>query len=148
MILFVTVLHLFLCVLLILVILLQPGKGGDVASAFGAGGGGGGSQVFGPRGPAGLLSRATSGIAVLFMVTSITLALNSQDRSRGGSDELDDAVTIEEVEGFGLPTFETKTSDTPSIVLPGQGNPLDAIGAGAGTQEPEPAPIPDEIKQR
>ncbi|MCP4803720.1 MAG: preprotein translocase subunit SecG [Proteobacteria bacterium] len=151
MILFVTVLHIFLCVLLILVILLQPGKGGDVASAFGAGGGGGGggSNVFGPRGPGSLLSKATTGVAVLFMVTSITLALNSQDKSRGGADELDDAVTIEEVEGFGLPAFETKSPETPSIILPGQENAAGGMGAGTQAPAPEPEPeIPDEIRNR
>lgn len=148
MILFVTVLHLFLCLLLILVILLQPGKGGDVASAFGAGGGGGGgggANVFGPRGPGSLLARATTGIAVLFMVTSITLALNSQDRTKGGDGDLDDAITVEEVEGFGLPAFETKTPEVPSIVLPGQTDPLQGLGAGA-PEEPEVEPIPDEIQ--
>lgn len=70
---FLVVLHVILCILLVLIILLQPGKGGDVGAAFGGGGGGGG--MFGPRGPATLLSRATTGVAVTFMVTSILLAL-------------------------------------------------------------------------
>ena len=73
--LFVVSVHVLLCILLVLVILLQPGKGGDVGAAFGGGGGGG--QVFGPRGPAGLLARATTGIAVAFMVTSVTLSIYS-----------------------------------------------------------------------
>jgi preprotein translocase subunit SecG len=80
---FVVVLHVTLCILLVLIILLQPGKGGDVGSAFGGGGGGGG--VFGPRGPASLLSRATTGVAVLFMVTSITLALSANQSFGDGS---------------------------------------------------------------
>lgn len=74
--LFITVLHVILCILLVLIILLQPGKGGDVGAAFGGGGGGGGG-MFGPRGPATLLTRATTAVAVLFMVTSIALALRS-----------------------------------------------------------------------
>ncbi|MFK7928288.1 MAG: preprotein translocase subunit SecG [Myxococcota bacterium] len=74
--LFTVALHIILCILLVLIILLQPGKGGDVGAAFGGGGGGGGG-MFGPRGPATLLSRATTGVAVLFMVTSISLALFS-----------------------------------------------------------------------
>lgn len=83
---FVVVLHVTLCILLVLIILLQPGKGGDVGAAFGGGGGGGGGGgVFGPRGPASLLSRATTGVAVLFMVTSITLALSANQSFGDGN---------------------------------------------------------------
>jgi preprotein translocase subunit SecG len=72
--LFVVALHVVLSVLLILVIILQPGKGGDVGAAFG---GGGGSSLFGPRGPTNVLSQATTAVAVGFMCTSITLAYYS-----------------------------------------------------------------------
>ncbi|MCO4746294.1 MAG: preprotein translocase subunit SecG [Proteobacteria bacterium] len=88
--LFVVSVHIILCILLVLVILLQPGKGGDVGAAFGGGGGGGG-QVFGPRGPAGLLARATTGVAVAFMVTSITLSLYS-NKSLRNDVNLDDEL--------------------------------------------------------
>lgn len=71
---FFVALHVLLCLFLVTVVLLQPGKGGDVGSAFG---GGGGSTIFGPRGPTNVLQQATSVTAVLFMVTSITLALYS-----------------------------------------------------------------------
>ena len=81
---FVVALHVMLCVFLILIIILQPGKGGDVGAAFG--GGGGGSTVFGPRGPTGLLQRATTVVAVLFMATSVTLALYSNEGMQTGSD--------------------------------------------------------------
>lgn len=74
---FVVALHIVLCVFLILIIILQPGKGGDVGAAFG---GGSSSTMFGPRGPAGLLQRATTIVAVMFMGTSITLALYSNQR--------------------------------------------------------------------
>ncbi|MCB9793306.1 MAG: preprotein translocase subunit SecG [Alphaproteobacteria bacterium] len=84
---FILSLHIFLCTLLILVILLQPGKGGDVASAFG--GGGGSSTVFGPRGPASLLNQATTIVAVLFMVTSILLAVRSTKDTQGTGDDLE-----------------------------------------------------------
>jgi preprotein translocase subunit SecG len=100
--LFIVVLHLMLCVLLILIILLQPGKGGDVAAAFGAGGGS--SNVFGPRGPANLLSQATTVVAVLFMVTSITLAIQSNQRA-GNDADTEQEVLIDDAEGF-LPAFE------------------------------------------
>jgi preprotein translocase subunit SecG len=83
--LFVVALHVVLCVFLVLIIILQPGKGGDVGAAFG-GGGGSSSTVFGPRGPAGLLQRATTVVAVLFMGTSLTLALYSNQGMRSNSD--------------------------------------------------------------
>lgn len=107
--LFITILHLMLCLVLILVILLQPGKGGDVSAAFGAGGSGG-SQVFGPRGPANLLSRATTVVAVLFMVTSITLAVQSNTRA-GNDADAEEEVIIDDDEGF-LPAFEEVPSTT------------------------------------
>jgi preprotein translocase subunit SecG len=67
-------LHVLLCLFLIAVILLQPGKGGDVGAAFGGGSAG---SMFGPRGPSGILQQATTVVAVLFMATSVTLALYS-----------------------------------------------------------------------
>jgi len=107
---FITVLHLLLCVILILVILLQPGKGGDVAAAFGAGGGGG-NNLFGARGPTSMLARATTAVAVLFMITSITLAINSQDRSKGAGTELQDGIILDQEEGFEMPAFAPKDGD-------------------------------------
>ena len=80
--LFVVSLHIVLCIAMILIILLQPGKGGDVGAAFGGGGGG---TMFGPRGPASLLSKATTGAAVLFMFTSMTLAWFAIQNNKGRS---------------------------------------------------------------
>jgi preprotein translocase subunit SecG len=68
----VTTLHVLFCLFLILVVLLQQGKGQDLASAFG---GGGSQTAFGPRGSATVLSRATAIAAALFMVTSLALSL-------------------------------------------------------------------------
>ena len=65
--------HVLLCLFLITIIMLQPGKGGDIGLAFG----GGGSTIFGPRGPTNLLQQATTVVAVLFMGTTIALALYS-----------------------------------------------------------------------
>ena len=86
--LFVVALHVVLCLFLILIILLQPGKGGDVGAAFG---GGSSSSFFGPRGPTSLLQQATTGVAVMFMVTSITLSLYS-DRSTMSDANVDDEL--------------------------------------------------------
>jgi preprotein translocase subunit SecG len=68
----VIVLHVFACLFLIGVVLLQQGKGQDLASAFG---GGGTQTAFGPRGSANVLSRATTVLAGVFMVTSLALTV-------------------------------------------------------------------------
>jgi len=65
-------LHLLACFFLIAVVLLQQGKGQDLASAFG---GGGTQTAFGPRGSANVLSRATTILAGVFMLTSLSLSL-------------------------------------------------------------------------
>ena len=68
-----TFLHSVICVLLVAVVLLQKSKGDGLSGAFG--GGGALTASFGNRGAASLLSRATTVLAVLFMVTSFFLAI-------------------------------------------------------------------------
>ena len=68
----IAVLHVIACLFLIGVVLLQQGKNQDLASAFG---GGGTQTAFGPRGSANVLSRATTILAGLFMVTSLALSV-------------------------------------------------------------------------
>src|SRR5436190_6317905 len=64
--------HVLTCLFLIGVVLLQQGKSQDLASAFG---GGGTQTAFGPRGSANVLSRATTILAGVFMVTSLALSM-------------------------------------------------------------------------
>ena len=68
--------HVIVCIALVLVVLMQSSKGEGLAgSAFGGGGGGGISgAVFGGRGAASFLSRATTVLAVLFMLNCVGLA--------------------------------------------------------------------------
>src|SRR5512139_3695811 len=75
----VVVLYVLVCLSLIGVILLQQGKGGDIANAFG---GGSSQAVFGARAGATLLTRATSVLAALFVVLSLVLTAWGQ---RGSS---------------------------------------------------------------
>jgi preprotein translocase subunit SecG len=70
----VTIIHVMVCFFLIIVVLLQSGKAGDISAAFG---GQGSQAAFGPRGAATTLSRATTISAVLFMLTSVTLSINA-----------------------------------------------------------------------
>lgn len=66
----IVVIHVVVCLILILAVLLQSGKAADLAGAFG----GAGSQTeFGSRGQASLLSKVTTGAAVIFMLTSLGL---------------------------------------------------------------------------
>ncbi len=67
-----TLLHVAVCVFLILVVLLQTGKSADLAGAFG---GGGSQTALGSRGAATILTKLTTTSAVLFMVTSLSLAI-------------------------------------------------------------------------
>ncbi len=76
-----TILHVLVCFFLVVVVLLQSGKAADLAGAFG---GMGSQTAFGPRGSATVLSKATTVAAVLFMVTSLSLAILST-RSGGGA---------------------------------------------------------------
>jgi preprotein translocase subunit SecG len=72
MIILVTIVHVMVCLFLIIVVLLQSGKAGDISAAFG---GQGSQAAFGPRGAATALSKATTVSAVLFMLTSVTLSI-------------------------------------------------------------------------
>jgi preprotein translocase subunit SecG len=67
-----TALHILSCAILILVVLLQSGRAADLAGAFG---GAGSQTAFGPRGAATLLSKATTFLAIVFMLTSLSLAI-------------------------------------------------------------------------
>lgn len=66
----ITIIHIFVCLVLIIAVLLQSGKAADLAGAFG---GAGSQSVFGPRGASTLLSKMTTICAVLFMITSLGL---------------------------------------------------------------------------
>jgi preprotein translocase subunit SecG len=77
----VTAVHVIVCLILILVVLLQSGKGADLAGAFG---GGGTQTAFGSRGPASFLSKLTTVSAIVFMITCLALSLmgtKTQSRS-------------------------------------------------------------------
>jgi|SRR5688500_3867477 len=71
----VVVLYVLVCLVLSLVILLQQGRGGDIASAFG---GSSSQAAFGARSGATLLTKATSIAAVLFMLFALTLSIMGQ----------------------------------------------------------------------
>jgi preprotein translocase subunit SecG len=77
----ISLIHVIVCLILILVVLLQSGKGADLAGAFG---GGGSQTAFGARGTATFLSKLTTGAAIVFMLTSLTLSL-MKSKDKGSS---------------------------------------------------------------
>ncbi len=82
----VTTIHILVCFFIIVVVLLQSGKSGDISAAFG---GQGSQTAFGPRGAASALSKATTWSAVAFMLTSITLAVYASKHTTGSTSVLE-----------------------------------------------------------
>ncbi len=110
---FVLTLHVILCVLLVFIILMQPGKGGDVSAAFG---GGSSTQLFGAAGPGNFLTRGTGVIAFLFVVTSVTLA----KMSGGVGSDVDEAFEAQEADAPATPAADTPagTPAAPTAPVP------------------------------
>ena len=72
------IVHIVVCVALIMIVLLQTGKGADMGAAFG---GGGSQTLFGSTGASTFLSKATTVAAIVFMLTSLVLAYMSSHRA-------------------------------------------------------------------
>ncbi len=115
-----TILHVIVAVFLILVVLLQTGKRADLAGAFG---GGGSQTAFGTRGAATLLSKLTTGAAVMFMFTSLSLSLLASRKAT-------------EVGGSVLP------EDQPAQTQPAPVDPGTPPGLPAGEPSTDPATTP------
>ncbi len=87
------VLHVIVCVALILIVLLQTGKGADMGAAFG---GGASQTLFGSTGASTFLSKATTIAAVVFMITSLALAYIKAKPSSGVSIMTQDKAPVEQ----------------------------------------------------
>src|SRR5512144_400393 len=74
---FLVSLHVLVSGILVLMVLLQKGKGADIGAAFG----GASQTVFGPRGTQSFLAKLTTSAAVIFMFTSLGLALTTTKKS-------------------------------------------------------------------
>jgi preprotein translocase subunit SecG len=113
------IIHIFVCAFLMLVVLLQQGKGGGMGAAFG---GGATAQVFGGRGAGNILTRATAVCAGIFMLTSVSLAYVSSSGDR----ELKARIVEEQRKGKGNEGMRVKTpkpapSAVPAEPMPGTG---------------------------
>ena len=111
----VTIAHTLIALLIIILVLIQRGKGADAGAAFGAGASG---TVFGARGSSSFFSRATAVCATLFFVSSLTLAYLSSQRPAAPGSLLEDAAVIEaNVDSEALPESgdDMPVSDMPSL---------------------------------
>ena len=79
---FILFIHIMVSFLLIIIVLLQSGKSADLAGAFG---GMGSQSTFGPRGAASFLSKMTTTLAILFMVTSLVLYIGASRKGKPDS---------------------------------------------------------------
>ena len=73
----ITIIHILACIFLVLVVLLQTGKGADMGAVFG----GSSSTVFGSSGAGNLLTKLTTATAIVFMLTSLGLTYFSARRN-------------------------------------------------------------------
>lgn len=85
---FLTILHISVCVILVLVVLLQAGKGANMGAAFG----GSSQTVFGSSGAGSFLGKLTTFVAVVFMLTSLTLSYFSVSKGSSVMDNIPPAA--------------------------------------------------------
>ncbi len=118
MIVLVTIVHVIACIVLVLTVLLQAGKGADIGAVFG----GASTTVFGSSGAGSFLTRLTTGAAIVFMATSLTLTYGAS-RHIGGS------------------TIMPESAAAPSHDEPAAGAADEDEGAAAGNEAaPDAAP--------
>jgi preprotein translocase subunit SecG len=114
-----TILHVIVCVFLVAVVLLQRGRGAQVGAVFGGGGGG---TMFGARGAGNFLTKLTTGAAIVFMLTSLSLSYlgltGSQERLFDG-DAIEEPAAEEPLfQELGTVPPEEPTGDAPEPDAP------------------------------
>ena len=102
------IVHVLVCLFLIGIVLLQHGKGADIGATFG----GSSQSLFGTEGPVPLLNKITTLAAVVFMVTSISLAYISA-KSGSGS-------VMSSLMGSDQPAVEASAEQEPQLVVPAE----------------------------
>jgi len=114
------IVHLVMAVSLVVIVLLQQGKGAQAGAAFGGGSSGSSQSLFGSRGSANFLTRTTSVIATIFFITTISLAYLYANRSSstsvvGGSvvEQIENAAeqTVEQMPESDVPMIEPESTD-------------------------------------
>ena len=88
-----TIIHILVCIFMVSIVLLQHGKGADIGATFG----GGSQSLFGTEGPVPILNKVTTTAAVVFMLTSISLAyLSSHQTSSSVMGDISAPAPIEQ----------------------------------------------------
>jgi len=128
MIILLTIIHVIVCLMLILIVLLQSGKSADLAGAFG---GAGSQTAFGARGTASFLSKLTTGSAIVFMLTSMTLSIYRAKRLSNSIMEGAKAPASKQT----VPAQNKPASPAPAQPAPSQ--PAPASPAGSGSPSPQ-----------
>lgn len=108
--------HIGICVVLIIVVLLQAGKGAAAGFSFG---GGASQTVFGSSGGKNFFARLTAGLAIGFMITSITLSIVSSRSAtsyRGVMEQL--PTTSNNAEPESLPVDKVKAEPASKLPAP------------------------------
>jgi preprotein translocase subunit SecG len=85
--------HVILAIVLIVLVLLQHGKGADMGAAFGSGSAG---SLFGASGSANFLSRSTAVVATLFFISSMSLTYLSANQTKGDGSIMDSVIDMNE----------------------------------------------------
>ncbi len=138
---FLNIVHVFVCMVLVGVVLLQQGKGGGMGAAFG----GATTQVFGGRGAGNLLTRATAICAAIFMLTSVSLAYLSSSGDRALKARV--AQEAGRKKDKGELKERSKDKDEPTDTAPAPSTtdtppPTETTPTPEGTGVPAPAPAP------
>ena len=110
--------HTVIALLIIVLVLMQRGKGADAGAAFGSGASG---TVFGARGSSNFFSRTTAILAAVFFVSSLSLAYISSQRADTPDSLIESEITNDIVEPDGTTVDETiiapELSNTTSVPL-------------------------------
>lgn len=108
------ILHIVVCIALIMIVLLQTGKGADMGAAFG---GGASQTLFGSTGASTFLGKLTTVVAIVFMLTSLTLAYMSTNRAKE-SIMMEQQAPIEQKATQTMPEKSAQPSPAPETPQP------------------------------
>jgi preprotein translocase subunit SecG len=101
----ITVLHILVCTALVMIVLLQAGKGAEMGAAFG----GASQTIFGSSGAMGFLTKLTTVAAIIFMLTSLLLAFSSTRRA---------STVMKERPAQSVPAEPQKVPAPPQVPVP------------------------------
>ncbi|MDD3146064.1 MAG: preprotein translocase subunit SecG [Candidatus Riflebacteria bacterium] len=128
---FIQLIHILVCVGLIIIVLLQADKGEGLAGAFG---GGASSTVFGERGSGGFMSKLTTSMAVVFMITSLIIAVYIPRWEEANPSAQYSAPAAAPMAPAAMPGLPIQVPDTSAV-------PVAPVAPVAVTAEPAATPV-------